>query len=640
MRVLSLTLPLLLLLWGGCGGCDNKPPATPGVPELAKLIQLQGEVTVRQESASRPGRVDEPLYPGETVVTGPGSTARVRYVNGTEVEVAENSRFRVNGTPGALTLELEEGRIVSTAPKAGGNGLTVTGRFGRAELLTASEMVFDLRAEDPKLTLQYGDIRVLDPRGQPVPVMAGEELALSLSKPRQAPPPVVAEEIVFTLKPQGGKARVRGAGDSSFADVAPDQSRELGRGAAFEIPANSSARLSSRSLQVSLAGDTAGTLEEASRQGDQSAYTLRLSRGRARLQFGTGKQSLKLADARGEVELKVSEQSTLSVSSPETGATVTVLAGQAELVADGKTTLLKAGEGVRRASESPRAEQASAPLLVLPPDAKDARVFTDGPGEAGIQVPSASGAPLRVEVAEEPTFREPLLAGRAGADPVRVETPARGELHWRFLGEDGNVRAQGSARFQPDRGRSALAGSTPKAEVLETGLKATIYFQSAVPSLNFSFEPRPGARSYQLRIYRAADVQTPLLQRVTNQNQYSLEPGTLGEGSYLWYVAALGPGGDELAGGRMNKLQLVYDNERKGLALSRPRPGESAGREGVPVEGVVPRGSRLFLNGQAVKLDAKGRFSQRLPSTEALVFRLVSGQDEAYWVRTLRKARP
>jgi hypothetical protein len=90
----------------------------------------------------------------------------------------------------------------------------------------------------------------------------------------------------------------------------------------------------------------------------------------------------------------------------------------------------------------------------------------------------------------------------------------------------------------------------------------------------------------------------------------------------------------------MNKLELVYDNERRGLALNRPRPGERVGREGVPVEGVVPRGSRLFLNGQAVKLDAKGRFSQRLPPTEALVFRLVSGQDEAYWVRTLRKARP
>ena len=278
MRALSLTLPLFLLLWG-CEGCDKKPPPKPGVPELAKLTQLQGQVTVLQDAASHPGRADEPLYPGETVVTGPGSTARVRYVNGAEVEVAENSRFRVNGAPGALTLELEEGRIVSTSPKAASGGLTITGRFGRAELVTAAEMVFDLREKDPRLTLQYGDIRVIDSEGQPVTVVAGEELALSLGKPKQAAPPVVvAEEIVFTLKPQGGKARVRGAQDSSFSDVASEQTRELGRGAAFEIPANATARLSSNALQVNLSGDTAGTIKEASRQGDQRSYTLQLSR--------------------------------------------------------------------------------------------------------------------------------------------------------------------------------------------------------------------------------------------------------------------------------------------------------------------------------------------------------------------------
>lgn len=643
MRALSLTLPLLLLLWG-CEGCDKKPSATPDastVAQLAKLIQVQGQVTVLRETVSRPGRVDEPISPGETVVTGPASSAKVRYVNGAEVEVAENSRFRVNGVPSALTLELEEGRIVSSSPKTGGGGLTVSGRFGKAELVTGAEMVFDLRDKDPKLTLEYGEIRVIDPEGQAVPLVVGEELTLSLGKPEKPPVPVVVgEELVFNLKPQGGKARVRGAKDTAFTEVSPDQTRELGSGSAFEIPANASARLSSTGLQVSLSGDTAGVLTSATRQGQESAYALQLGRGKARLQFASGKQSLKLTDAKGEVELKVSEQSTLTVSNPQSGATVTVLAGQAELVADGKTTVIKAGEQLQHTSASPQAAQASAPVLVLPPEAKAARVFTDGLPTVGIQVPSASASALRVEVADEPSFREPLLAGRAGAEWVRVEPPARGELHWRFLGEDGSVRTQGSARFQQDRGRSSLAGQSPKAEVLETGLKATVYFQSAVPSLHFSFEPRPGAHSYQLRIYRASDVKKPLLQRVMKDTQYSLEPGALNEGNYLWYVAALGSGGDELAGGRMNKLDLVYDNERRGLALSRPRPGERAVKGSAPVEGVVPLGSRLFINGQAITLDAKGRFSQRVPATDALVFRLVSGQGEAYWVRMLRSDRP
>jgi len=636
LRALSLTLPLLLLLWG-CEGCDKKPAA----PQIAKLTQLQGQVTVQREAATRAAQADEPLSPGETVVTGPGSTARVRYINGAEVEVAENSRFRVNGTPEALTLELQEGRVVSSSPQAPGSGLTVTGRFGRAELLTASAIVFDLREEEPKLTLQYGDIRVIGLDGQTVPIVMGKEIVLSDDEPA-APPPVqvlLAQAIVFTLEPEDGKVRVRGAQESVFTELALDQSRALGPGSAFEIPAKASARLSSNELKVNLSGDTAGSLQEASRQGEQKTYALQLSRGKARLQFGAGQHTLKLTDGRGQVELKISEQSTVSVSDPQAGATVAILTGQAELVADGKTTVLQAGEKMSRASESPQVAREPVPPLVLPPGGRT-RVFSDGQPVTGIQVPSSSGGPLRVEVAQEASFREPLLVGRVGTDWVRVEPPARGELHWRFLGEDGAVRTQGSARFEQDRGRSSLVAESPKAEVMETGLNARVLFQSAAPALHFTFSPREGARTYQLRLYRASDAKTPILQRVTNKTQYILEPGSLGEGRYLWYVAALGPGGDELAGGRMNKLELVYDNERRGLALSRPRPGERLGRGEVPVEGVVPLGSRLFLNGQPVALDAKGRFSQRLPPTELLVFRLVSGQSEAYWVRTLRSGRP
>ncbi|KFE69357.1 hypothetical protein [Hyalangium minutum] len=637
MRALSLTLPLLLLLWG-CEGCDKKP-TPPSAPQIATLTQVQGQVTVQQDAAARPAQANEPLYPGETIVTSQGSTARVRYINGAELDVGENSRFRINGGPGALTVEVQAGRVVSSAPKEGGGGLTVTGSFGRAEMVTASTIVFDLRAPQPKLTVQFGDIRVIDTDGQSVPMVVGKEIVFDVREPKQVPVPVVrAELIVFKLEPQDGKARVKGAQESAFTELGPEQSQELGPGSAFEIPAKSSARLVSNDLQVNLAGDSAGTFQEASREGEQRTYALQLSRGSARLQFGAGKHTLKLSDGRGPVELKVSEQSTIAVSAPEAGSTVQVLTGKAELLADGKSTVVQAGEKVNRAAAATQASREPAPALVLPADLKT-RVFSDGTPGAGIQVPSGAKGPLRVEVSPDPSFSKPLLVGRVGADWVRVEPPARGELHWRFLGEDGAVRTQGSARFEPDRGRSSLTTESPKAEVMETGLNARVLFQSAAPALHFTFSPREGARSYQLRLYRASDMKTPILQRVTNKTQYTLDPGSLSEGRYLWYVAALGPGGDELAGGRMNKLELVYDNERRGLALSRPRPGEKRGKGEVPVEGVVPVGSRLFLNGQAVALDAKGRFSQRVPAADTLVFRLVSGQSEAYWVRTLRSPR-
>jgi hypothetical protein len=633
LRALSLTLPLILLLWA----CKKEPAG----PTLATLVQAQGQVTVQQGSDTRAGGVGQVLYKGDLLTTGPASTARVRYVNGVEIRVSEGSRFRIDGVPGALTLELEEGQIVSTAPAdtVAGTGLTVRGRFGKAEIVTAAEMVFDLRSEKPKLTLEYGEISVVDTKGAPVPVAVTDEIEFNLSKPKPPPAPVaVTEEIVFILKPQGGKARVRGAQEASFTEVTPEQTRELGPGAVFEIPAQGSARLSSKDLQVTLAGDTAGTITAASRQGEQGTYALRLSRGKAQLQFASGGHTLKLTDAKGAMELKVTEQTAIAVNGPQEGATVTVLTGQLELVADGKTTVLKAGDGMNRAVAAPQAAPEPTPALVLAADAK-ARVFSDNVSEAGIQVPEAAGEPLRVEVAGDPAFRETLFAGRVSQRWVRVTPPSKGELHWRFLAQDGAARAQGSARFQPDRGLSSLSGKSPRAEVLETGLKASIYFQGAVPSLHFNFEAREGARSYRIRIYRANNPRTPLLERAASRTEYTLEPGALKEGNYLWYVAALGPGGEELTGGRMNKLELVYDNARRGLAVSRPRPGERAGPGGVAVEGVAPIGSRLFVNGQQVTLDAKGRFSQRMPSAQVLVFRLVSEQGEAYWVRPLRSER-
>jgi hypothetical protein len=633
VRLLNLSLPLLLLLWG-CD-CGRQPAEAP----LATLVRVQGEVFVSRGEERRAGRPEQPLFAGETLVTGPASSARVRYINGVEVEVEENSRFRVNGTPGALTLELEEGRILSTAPADSGTGLTVVGRFGRAELVTAAEMVFDLRSEDPRLSLQYGDVRVLDAAGKPVPVVAGEELELTLGKPRAPPSPVVsAQEIVFSLKPRGGKARVRGAQEPDFTEVLPGQSRELTPGSAFEVPAKATARLGSDSLRVELSGESAGKLTAASRQGEQRTYALQMSRGQARLHFAPGRHRLALDDARGVLELQVSEQSTLSVDSSPEGARVSVLTGQVALVAGGKSTPLKAGEVASRSGEGLQVTPGPAPALLLPPDAR-VHVSADALPSLALRLPPSSG-PLRVEVATEPTFQEPLLAGRVGGEElVRLAVPSRGELHWRFLAEDGSVRAQGSGLFQPERGPASLEGQSPRADILDTGLKATVSFQGAVPALHFRYSAHEGARSYRLRIYRAQELQKPLLERQADRTQYNLEPGALGEGSYLWYVAALGPSGEELTGGRMNKLELVYDNARRELALRRPRTGERVGAGPVLVEGVAPLGARLFVNEQPVALDAKGRFSQRVPPAGVLVFRLVSAQGESYWVRTLRSDR-
>ncbi len=101
----------------------------------------------------------------------------------------------------------------------------------------------------------------------------------------------------------------------------------------------------------------------------------------------------------------------------------------------------------------------------------------------------------------------------------------------------------------------------------------------------------------------------------------------------------LGPDGRELQGGRMNKLELVYDNSRRSLAIARPRQGERVQKQ-VQAQGIAPIGSKLSVNGRPAPLDGKGRFQVAVPASQFVVFRLLTDDGgESYWVRQVR-SRP
>jgi hypothetical protein len=196
----------------------------------------------------------------------------------------------------------------------------------------------------------------------------------------------------------------------------------------------------------------------------------------------------------------------------------------------------------------------------------------------------------------------------------------------------------GHARFAPDRRRSVLDLERPRNLVTEAGPVTTVYFQSALPALTFAFAGRPGAARYRLRVYRDQDLETPIVDKVVTDTHCGVDAAPFGEGRYVWHATGLDGDGKELGGGgRMNKLELVYDNALTTLAIGSPRPGAPVSGPRVDASGVAPLGSKLFINGQPAPLDAKGRFAVSLESRPSLVFRLV-GPDgaERYWVRKLR----
>lgn len=138
-----------------------------------------------------------------------------------------------------------------------------------------------------------------------------------------------------------------------------------------------------------------------------------------------------------------------------------------------------------------------------------------------------------------------------------------------------------------------------------------------------------------MKVYREGQLGTTVAERTVTENQLALPENTLVEGKYLWSVTPLDAKGAELKGGRMNKLHLVFDNAVSALSIKSPRNGDSG--KSLRAVGIAPVGSRLFINGKAVALDAQARFDTPVSAVGGrVIFRLLHNGAESYTVRTVK----
>lgn len=375
-----------------------------------------------------------------------------------------------------------------------------------------------------------------------------------------------------------------------------------------------------------------GQLESAVLEGAVERYSFGLDSGEVQLQFpGGGERRVRVKGAGKTLELTASEATTATVVASKKGPRLVVTAGSVTLGAGEAAIPVAPGQMVDLGAGEPKVVALPAPPVVLP--ARRVRVFADALPSVGLGVPA--GAEV-VQVASDPAYAQVLAEGRAEGDSLPFDPPRQGELYWRALGKGGAVLAKGQARFARDPNDSVDNVERPRAEVTETGLKAVVYFQSVQPEITFVYPPRDGAAQYRLRVYKAGDLKEPIFEREEKDTRSTVPAGKLGEGEYLWYATALSAEGGELGGGRMNKLELIYDNSRRSLAIARPRQGERVGKV-VEASGVAPVGSKLFVNGRPASLDGKGRFKASVPGAPFVVFRLLTDDGgESYWIRQVR----
>ncbi len=638
-----LALALVLTV----SACEDDPQT----PPVAWLVEHTGKVRIDRHDSAEGAAKDAPLFHHDLVSTGAASTATVRYSDRTQVKVGENTRFRIGGQDGKLTLELEAGTILSSSRQGGAGGLTIVTRYGQLQLLQGSEIQFSL-GTDGQSTMEvlFGSIQLLTTDGGSVTVLQGEAMNFDLGTTTQVaqaadagvpPEPVAVQALPLQLlfSAPRGKATLKPEGSARFSPASTEEA-PIQPGTRFRLAKNGAAVLRGKGLSSRLSQTASGGVGPAEQDGELERYALELENGNAELEFthrGTRRVAL---ESRGrDAVLESSDLGSVGVLVGKRGLEFLVRAGEVKLTAGGETRTLTTGDQVELVGNVLRPTRKLTASLALPLSRK-LRVYANRLETVALTLPEQE-QPFRVEVAKDAEFTDRLLSGTVQASRLVVPAPASGELHWRALSLDGEEKelGRGQARFLADR-QTGLDLDNPHAEVAETGLKATVLFQSVPPAVTFSFSPKPDARSYRVRVFRAGDLKKPVVEKVVPEPKCEFAAGQIPEGEYLWNATPLGASGGELSGGRMNRLELIYDNSRTSLAISRPRPLEvvSASARALTVEGVAPVGSKLFVNGKPIPVGEKGRFSQPVARADTLVFRLVTSNGaEGYWVRPLRR---
>jgi hypothetical protein len=309
----------------------------------------------------------------------------------------------------------------------------------------------------------------------------------------------------------------------------------------------------------------------------------------------------------------------------------------------------EAGQTAIRAGERARVKTNGAvqtsPLerseVSLPASKQNLRVFHPGLDQLQLAWEGPT-ADYRLELFSDAQLSQRVLAGLVHDHAAQVPIPARGSLFWKVSSADGKTEvAKGGAAFAPEPLQKDLARL--RNEVQDGSDKTTIFFQDKPPAVTFLFKPEPGAAQYRLRVFKPDALATPIAEKLSKADKIPLDAGALAEGNYLWEVAPLSATGEPLRGGRMNKLELSYDNSVPSIVIKSPKNGDVVRGSTVGVSGVAPLGTRVFANGKPLPLDSKHRFdgeASPVGRPPLIIFRTARASGaEVITVRTLRRAR-
>ena len=631
---------LLVLLAVSLAGCPEDPAPVVGGPAptlpslapvamlpVAKLVAVEGRVDLERDGGVAKA-VTGPLFEDDVVATGAASRAVLRDSAGRELELGEDTRFKVGAK--LSSVEVLAGDISFLSDDDGGtgwSGLSVRTPYGVARL--SGGATGSLRFVDGGVSgsVTFGTFEFDVPDAGTRSAKAGESFGVTFGEfefeaPAVAPPAPAIDGL--TLNVEAGKPQLKRPGDARYSPAKPKES--VPAGTAFQLPPGAAARLSGRNVDAVLTAGSSGVAEGQRTESGQSVLSLSKSLGPLTLQFsGKGPAVVEL----GEVKVGGGAESSVAVTQVGKKKRVEVKAGEVAVTVNGVATTLKAGDAVLVDAGGAVAAPVTRPGLVVNAVTR-VRVAADVK-DLGLLFPDDTN---RVQVARDPDFAAPFITGTVGKQVVVPQT-SKAPVFFRVLDAQGQPAKQGRIDFFPDNA-SARDTATRTDTVAETGLRATVFYQSKVPALTFQFAAQADAKAWNFILVSADALKTPIVERKAGESKLVLEPGVLKEGEYFWSATPLDGNGAAKAGVRMNKLSVVYDNARTSLLIDRPLSGERAS-PGTTASGVAPRSSQLFINGRLVRPDDSGRFSVKVGAVDQVIFRVVTGETETWWVRKLKR---
>ncbi|MGQ0506648.1 MAG: hypothetical protein ACT4TC_15150, partial [Myxococcaceae bacterium] len=595
-HVKHLLLPLLAAAVLVACPEDEPKAMDAGLSPSAHLEKVSGKVTLERRGVSEPAQLGY-LFSGDALETGSDGSAVIRFGGGRRVEVGPDARLVITQNEGGIVLEVARGLVLSRVPMEGEGSegadiaLTIVTPFGVTRVGAMENSVeIDVGADEAKLRVLAGSVEIVSRGGQSTNLAAGGGAKLGLSEVI-----IDGQKKTLQLTPMpidvvsmSGRAEVKRKGKKGWESVgkkgfvASEGDSVRGKeGRTVLRPHDGHAELSlSKGTELTFGeSGCAPELEETKLQLGKGALELDLKKGR-KSRVGVGDLSME-SDLGGR----------FTVVKTADGYELSAKAGDLTTKFKDKDHTIRAGE---RALFSPNKDVQTSPLsstgLLLP--SRNNTLVYSAPPDLLLLTWDGPDQDYQVEVAADSEYKQMLVHGVVHANQVHVAPPARGSLYWRVKDADGKADvAKGSAQFKPESQNMDLTRN--RNEVFDGSEKTVIYFQDEdkPPAVTFICRPNQGAVKFVLSVRKAASLSEVFVSQTATSEKIQLEGGKLSEGAYFWELAQFNAQGEQTNPGKMNQLELTYDNSVPSILVQTPKNGDVVRGATVAVAGVAPVGT-------------------------------------------------